>query len=84
MGDRSACSARTKLARSGANRSPGSVILEVMFSWPGIGNLFFDSIMARDYPTVMALSVITAVLVLVGTLLADLSYAIVDPRVRYE
>jgi peptide/nickel transport system permease protein len=62
----------------------GSVILEVMFNWPGMGRLFFESMMARDYPTVMALSFITAFLVLLGTLLADLSYALVDPRVSYD
>ena len=62
----------------------GSVILETMFSWPGLGRLFFDSVMTRDYPTVMGLSVITAVLVLSLTLLADLAYALVDPRVRYD
>ena len=55
-----------------------------MFNWPGLGRLFFESMMARDYPTIMALSVITAVLVLMGTLLADLSYALVDPRVTYD
>jgi peptide/nickel transport system permease protein len=62
----------------------GSVILEVMFSWPGIGRLFYDAIFMRDYPVVMALSFITAVLVLLGMLLADLAYAFVDPRVSYD
>ena len=62
----------------------GSVILEVMFNWPGLGRLFFDSMMARDYPTIMALSFVTACLVLVGTLLADLLYGLADPRVSYE
>ena len=62
----------------------GSVILEVMFNWPGMGRLFFESMLARDYPTVMALTFITACLVLLGTLLADLSYAWVDPRVKYD
>ncbi len=62
----------------------GSVILEVMFAWPGMGRLFYQSMMARDYPTIMALSFITACLVLLGTLLADLSYALVDPRVTYD
>lgn len=61
----------------------GSAILEVMFNWPGIGRLFYDSILQRDYPTVMALSSVTAVLVQLGTLLADLGYAWADPRVRY-
>jgi peptide/nickel transport system permease protein len=62
----------------------GSVILEVMFNWPGLGRLFFDSMMARDYPTIMALTFITACLVMLGTLLADLSYPLVDPRITYE
>ena len=61
----------------------GSAILEVMFNWPGIGRLMFDSVMQRDYPTVMALSVITAVLVQVATLFADLCYGWADPRVRH-
>lgn len=62
----------------------GSVILEVMFNWPGLGRLFFESMMSRDYPTIMALSFITACLVMVGTLLADLSYPLVDPRISYD
>ncbi len=62
----------------------GSAILEVMFNWPGIGRLFYNAILQRDYPTVMALSVITAVLVQLGTLLADLGYAWADPRIRYD
>jgi peptide/nickel transport system permease protein len=62
----------------------GSVILESIFSWPGIGDLFFDSVLARDYPVVMGLSFITAVLVLLSTLIADLLYAWVDPRVTYN
>jgi peptide/nickel transport system permease protein len=62
----------------------GSIILESIFSWPGVGNLFFNSVMARDYPVVMGLSFITAVLVLFSTLLADLLYAWADPRVTYR
>ena len=62
----------------------GSVILEVMFNWPGMGRLFFESMMSRDYPTIMALSFITACFVLLGTLLSDLSYPLVDPRISYE
>ncbi len=62
----------------------GSVILESIFSWPGVGELFFTSVRARDYPVVMGLSFITAVLVLVSTLLADLMYAWADPRVTYR
>jgi len=62
----------------------GSVILEVMFNWPGIGRLFFESMQTRDYPTIMALSFLTACLVLLGTFSADIGYALVDPRVTYE
>jgi len=62
----------------------GSIILEYVFSWPGIGELFFDSVRARDYPVVMGLSFVTAVLVLLSTLIADLLYAWADPRVTYH
>ena len=50
----------------------GSIILEYIFSWPGIGSLFFSAVFSRDYPTVMGLSFITAVMVLLSTLVADL------------
>jgi peptide/nickel transport system permease protein len=62
----------------------GSVILEYMFNWPGIGRLYFESVLQRDYPTLMALNFITAVLVLLGTLMADLAYGLVDPRISYD
>ena len=62
----------------------GSVILEYVFGWPGIGQLYVDSILARDYPVVMGLTVVTAVMVLLGTLLADVSYGLADPRVRHD
>ncbi|MBN1765950.1 MAG: ABC transporter permease [Sedimentisphaerales bacterium] len=62
----------------------GSVILEYMFNWPGMGRLFFDCMISRDYHTLMALTFISACLVLMGTLLSDLSYAIVDPRIKYD
>ena len=62
----------------------GSIILEYVFSWPGIGELFFDSVSSRDYPVIMGLSFITAVIVLLSTLIADLLYAWADPRVIYR
>ncbi len=62
----------------------GSVILESIFSWPGIGQLFFEAVLSRDYPTVMGLSFLTAVMVLVSTLLADLLCAWADPRITYD
>ena len=60
----------------------GSVIAETMFSVPGMGRLFYDAVMARDYPVVMALVTIGAILTMLGNLLADLSYAYADPRIR--
>ncbi len=60
----------------------GSVIVEDIFQWDGIGLLYFDSIRSRDYPTVMALTVVTAVMTLLATLIADLLYSVADPRVR--
>lgn len=60
----------------------GSVIVEEIFQWDGIGLLFFDSIRTRDYPTAMALTVITAMATLLASLVADLLYAAADPRVR--
>jgi len=62
----------------------GSVILEMIFSWPGMGQLFFDSITRRDYPTIMGLTLMFSILTLVGQLLADVLYAVVDPRVTYS
>jgi peptide/nickel transport system permease protein len=60
----------------------GSVIAESIFAIPGMGQLFYGAVMARDYPLVMGELVIGAVLTLLGNLLADLGYALVDPRIR--
>ncbi len=62
----------------------GSVIIEQIFTWPGMGRLFFESIRERDYPTIMGLTLMFSVLTLAGQLLADLLYSIVDPRVTVE
>ncbi|HOG65776.1 MAG TPA: ABC transporter permease subunit, partial [Spirochaetota bacterium] len=61
----------------------GSVIVERIFSLPGIGQLFFESVLYRDYTTIMGLSVLSAILTLFGILLADILYAIADPRISY-
>jgi peptide/nickel transport system permease protein len=60
----------------------GSVIFETIFAIPGMGQLFYGAVMARDYPLVMAELVIGAVLTLMGNMLADVGYALVDPRIR--
>jgi len=62
----------------------GSIILEQIFSWPGMGKLFFESIRERDYPTLMGLLLMFSVLTLLGQMLADFLYAVVDPRVTYH
>lgn len=61
----------------------GSVIVESIFSWPGIGLLFIDAAFQRDYPVIMAITVIAAVLVVLGNLIADILYAVFDPRIEY-
>lgn len=62
----------------------GAVVVEVVFSWPGMGRLLYDAILARDYPVALAATFLFGVLVVVGNLLADLLYAVVDPRIRHE
>jgi peptide/nickel transport system permease protein len=62
----------------------GALLIETIFSWPGLGRLFYDAASGRDYPTVMAVTVIGSFLVLMGNLVADLLYGVVDPRVRYD
>lgn len=61
----------------------GSVIVEQLFSLPGMGLLFYEAVLSRDYPLVMGITVIGAVLTLLGNLIADLSYAWADPRIRH-
>ena len=60
----------------------GSVIFENIFSIPGMGQLFFQAVMMRDYPVIMGILTIGAILTLVGNLLADIGYALADPRIR--
>ncbi len=62
----------------------GAVITEQVFQWPGMGLLTIEAINQRDYPVLMGITLITALLVTAGNLLADLTYSIVDPRIRYE
>jgi peptide/nickel transport system permease protein len=62
----------------------GGFIFETIFAWPGMGRLGFQAIMARDYPVIMGVGVIAALLTLLGNLIADITYAFVDPRIRYR
>ena len=62
----------------------GALVTETVFTWPGMGRLFLDSISYRDYPVVMGILMFTAVLVLLGSLMADLLYGVADPRLRLK
>jgi peptide/nickel transport system permease protein len=62
----------------------GAYIVETIFSWPGMGRLSIDAIFQRDYPLIMALLLVSSLMVVFGNLLADVGYALADPRVRYE
>lgn len=62
----------------------GSVIIESIFAIPGMGRLFFESVMSRDYPVIMGILTIGAILTMLGNLTADVSYAYADPRIRYK
>ena len=61
----------------------GAVVIEVVFSWPGLGQLSVDAIHQRDYPVLMALTLFLSTLVLLSNLMADVLYAYADPRIRY-
>ena len=60
----------------------GSVIIESIFSWPGMGRMAYEAILARDYPLILTVNFVSAVLVLAGTFISDLLYLVVDPRIR--
>jgi peptide/nickel transport system permease protein len=62
----------------------GSVIVETIFAWPGMGRLAFQAVLARDYPLIMGTSTFSVFLLLFGNLLADILYGIVDPRIKYN
>ena len=62
----------------------GTVIIEHIFAWPGMGTYSLTAIFSRDYPAIMAVNFMVALVVLLSNLLADITYAIADPRIRYE
>jgi peptide/nickel transport system permease protein len=59
----------------------GAVLTETVFSWPGMGRLFFDSLSVRDYPVLMGCLMLGAVLIVAGNLIADVIYGLLDPRI---
>jgi peptide/nickel transport system permease protein len=62
----------------------GSVIIETIFQWPGIGMMFINAVTGRDSPVIMGYVLLTSIIVLASNLLTDLTYSLVDPRIRYE
>ncbi|MGE5673160.1 MAG: ABC transporter permease [Mycobacterium leprae] len=62
----------------------GAIIFETLFTWPGMGLLSFSAVNDRDYPVLMATNLLFAILVIIGNLVADILYAVVDPRIRYS
>jgi peptide/nickel transport system permease protein len=61
----------------------GALITEYIFAWPGVGLLFYEAATSRDYPLLLAVLSMTTCATIVGTLLADVGYGFIDPRVRY-
>ena len=60
----------------------GAVVAEQVFSWPGLGSLMVQSINARDYPMIMGITVMIAAAVLIGNVLTDIAYSLLDPKIR--
>ena len=62
----------------------GSLIIETIFSWPGMGLLAFDAAVNKDYPMIMGVVIVASTLVILGNLIADVVYGLLDPRIRLE
>ena len=62
----------------------GAAVIETIFAWPGLGKLMVERTEVRDYPALMGLSVVIAIMVLIANLCSDIGYAVVDPRIRYD
>lgn len=74
----------TVIALEGRFLFSGAVVTEAIFAWPGMGRLYWGSVIKRDYPVLMGILIITALLVIAFNLLADFLYAVLDPRIRYD
>jgi peptide/nickel transport system permease protein len=61
----------------------GTVIIEQIFAWPGMGTLMIDSVMAQDFPVILSLNLIIALIIIASNLIADVLYALIDPRIKY-
>jgi peptide/nickel transport system permease protein len=61
----------------------GAIVTESIFTWPGMGQLFFGALNDFDYPLMMGILFVSAILIVLGNLLADIMYAVIDPRISY-
>src|SRR5690606_24400051 len=62
----------------------GALFIETIFSWPGMGLLFIDGVNSRDYPLILAITLILATVILLANLITDIAYSLVDPRIRLD
>ncbi|MBC7546007.1 MAG: ABC transporter permease, partial [Candidatus Sericytochromatia bacterium] len=74
----------TMLGYDLASLLSGAAFVEIIFSWPGLGNMMLEAVLANDYNLVMAGLVISALMLMIGNLIADLLLAAVDPRIKLE
>ena len=74
----------TMIGLSLPNLVVGALFMETIFSWPGTGRLYLEAVQSRDYPLLMGLNLVTATVILLCNLATDITYAFVDPRVRYS
>ena len=72
----------TLIGFSVSNLVGGSYIIETIFSWPGMGQLGFDAILKRDFPVIMGVTLLSAIFIIAGNLLADVTYVLVNPKMR--
>ncbi|MGL4453263.1 MAG: ABC transporter permease [Sarcina sp.] len=72
----------TLIGLSLPNLVMGSVVIEQIFGWPGVGRMAYNAAISYDYPTIMATTLLAAILLIVGNLISDILYAVVDPRVK--
>ena len=62
----------------------GSIIVESIFAWPGVGRLGYDAVLRRDYPTIMAITMLSATFIMIVNLVVDVLYSFADPRIVFE
>jgi len=62
----------------------GVIMIEIIFTWPGMGKYVYDALLSKDLPALQTATMLIAILVILINLLVDLSYALIDPRIKYE